>query len=222
MSMYRGNEGGSVWVYFYKHISQGPSTLLSFLQNIVACSCTCASKKAPSTLPVEVVGLYQNRAIRYDLYRTNNTCWAAELPRDTCAQRSASCSDDVHLKPDSKEDPGGADPSPGGTVPSAEIPPATGTLLPHWLNLVYHLSHYSQPHQKVPGSAGTWSRAPGGAGGEGKLVSSKGKERCRYTQSKNEIKRALKWLSSHEGQDKTRTEAGTDMLRELVPVGGAL
>lgn len=27
MSMYRGNEGGSVWVYFYKHISQVPSTL---------------------------------------------------------------------------------------------------------------------------------------------------------------------------------------------------
>lgn len=32
MSMYRGNEGGSVWVYFYKHISQVPSTLSASLK----------------------------------------------------------------------------------------------------------------------------------------------------------------------------------------------
>lgn len=38
-----------------------------------------------------------------------------------------------------------------GTVPSAEIPPATGTLLPHWLNLVDHLSQSSQSHKNIPG-----------------------------------------------------------------------
>lgn len=81
----------------------------------------------------------------------------------------------------------------------------------HWLYLVYNLPHCSQPHQKIPGNGGTWSRAPRGAGGEGKLTSSKRKERCRYKKSKNEIKRALKllrFIRAHR-RDKTRTEAGT-------------
>lgn len=188
MSMYRGNEGGSVWVYFYKHISQVPSTLWASFQ--ISClaivpvqaerpfqpfqsdlwDCTRMGQSdmilTVQTAPAEQQ-ISPGTPVHKDLLPAARMCTSNQTPKRSWRGRTFSWKGLWHL-PDSS--------------------PAAGTLLHHWLWMVYNLSRCSQPHQKISGNAGTWSRAPRGAGGEGKLMSSRGKERCRYKQSRNEIK----------------------------------
>lgn len=222
MSMCRGNEGGSVWVCFFPNIFHKFLPLFELPSKYCGLQSYLCKQKGPFNLFSVICGIAPER---------DNQVWSLQCKHHLLSSRALQghlCTKICFLQqwcaPQTRLQERSWRGRSFSWKASAEITPAIGTLPHHWIDLCITCLLVPNPIRRSLGML-----TPGGAGGEGKLMSNKGKERSGYRvrmRLKIMFLSHFKKFSSskvpevYQGSHKTRTEAGTSwrswsLLEEL-------